>query len=235
MLDIAKEYLTDFFDLLYPNVCLACSQKLLRGEEIICFKCENELPQTNHWNDAENALVIRFWGRVELNGAAALFQFQKGEHIQHLLHQLKYRGRKDVGVYAGRRLGHLLSQQGAVIKDVDLVVPVPLHWKKLKKRGYNQCDPFAKSLAETLSVPWSFDALERIHENVSQTQIRRFDRWGNVSEIFAVSNTSELKNKHVLLVDDVVTTGATAEACLKTIQSVENTKVSFAAIAVALR
>ena len=235
MLSTAKEYLTDLFDLLYPHVCLSCSQKLLKGEEIICFKCENELPETHHWNNAENALMKRFWGRVDLNAAVALFQFQKGEHIQHLLHQLKYRGRQDVGEYTGRRLGCLLKKQASVIKDIDLVVPVPLHWKKLKKRGYNQCDLFAKSLAETIGVSWSSTALERVHENVSQTKIRRFDRWSNVSEIFAVSDAAQLKNKHVLLVDDVVTTGATAEACLKTILTVENTKVSFAAMAVALR
>ncbi|MDB5282123.1 MAG: putative amidophosphoribosyltransferase [Bacteroidota bacterium] len=229
------EYLTDLFDLFYPNVCVACSGKLMSGEEVLCFKCESELPQSEHWNNPENTLMKRFWGRVDVQGAATLFQFQKGENVQQLLHQLKYRGRKDVGDYLGKMFGHLLKQENSVIKNIDLIVPVPLHWKKLKKRGYNQCDPFAEALSTTLNIPWSSTALERVHENVSQTGINRFDRYGNVAHIFSVADATQLKGKHILLVDDVVTTGATAEACLQTILSVENTKVSFAAIAVALR
>ena len=229
------EYLADLLELFYPNVCLACAEKLLKGEDIICFKCQRELPQTDHWRDAENAMAKRFWGRVELQGAAALFQFQKGEHVQHLLHQLKYRGRQDVGEYLGKMLGRLLLDPNAIIKDVDLIVPVPLHWKKQRKRGYNQCDPIAKGISEIIQVPYSNNALVRTEENVSQTKKNRFDRWANVAEIFAVSDAHLLKDKHILLVDDVMTTGATAEACLQTILTVENTKVSFVAIAVALR
>ena len=229
------EYLADLLELFYPNVCLACAEKLLKGEDIICFKCQRELPQTDHWQDAENAMAKRFWGRVELQGAAALFQFQKGEHVQHLLHQLKYRGRQDVGEHLGKMLGRLLLDPNNIIKDVDLIVPVPLHWKKQRKRGYNQCDPIAKGISEVTQVPYANHALVRVRENVSQTQKSRFDRWGNVAEIFTLSDAHLLEGKHVLLVDDVMTTGATAEACLQTILSVENTKVSFVAIAVALR
>ena len=229
------EHLTDLFDLFYPHVCLACSQKLLQGEEVICFKCESELPQTEHWNDLNNALAKRFWGRVELQGVAALLQFQKGANVQHLLHQLKYRGRQDVGEYIGKKMGELFIQEQSVIKNIDIVVPVPLHWKKLKIRGYNQCEIFAGSIAAVLDVPVSSTALERVHENISQTKVNRFDRYSNVAEIFAVADVEQLKGKHVLLVDDVVTTGATAEACLNTILSVPDTRVSFAAMAVALR
>ena len=229
------EYFSDLFELFYPHVCLSCSAKLLKGEEVICFKCQTELPKTDHWHDAENPMAKRFWGRVNLQGAAALFQFQKGEHVQHLLHQLKYRGRQDVGEYLGKMLGNLILKPDSVIGKPDLVVPVPLHWKKQRKRGYNQCDPIAKGIAETIGVPMSDSALERVHENISQTQKNRFDRWANVAEIFAVKDPEQLKGKHILLVDDVMTTGATAEACLQTILSVENTKVSFVTIAVALR
>lgn len=155
--------------------------------------------------------------------------------MQHLLHALKYRRRQDVGTYLGEMFGQMLLRPGAIIHDVDLVAPVPLHWKKLKKRGYNQCDSFAEALAKTLNVPWSAIALERVQENISQTKINRFDRYSNVAEIFSVSDAKQLKGKHVLLVDDVMTTGATAEACLKTILSIEGTKASFAAMAVALR
>jgi len=235
MITLAKEYFSDLFDLFYPNICLACSQKLLRGENVICFRCESELPQTNHYNNPDNNLMKRFAGRVPLKGAAALYIFHKGGPVQHLLHELKYRGRKDVGEYVGKILGSKFQQQDTIIKNIDLIVPVPLHWKKLKLRGYNQCDPLAKALSELMNVPYSTDALERTLENISQTKKKRFDRWGNVADIFSVIDANRLKGKHVLLVDDVVTTGATAEACLQTILTVPDTKVSFAAIANAMR
>ena len=235
MLQLVSDYLTDLFDLFYPHVCLACTQKLLGNEEVLCTKCEYELPRSNHWNNSNNHLVQRFWGRVEIEGAATLFNFQKKGNVQHLLHQLKYHGRRDVGEYSGKMMGHLLSQNGSIICNVDLIVPVPLHKKKLKQRGYNQCDSFAEALAVALNTSWSSTALTRVEENISQTKKNRFDRYGNVAQIFAVADASQLQGKHILLVDDVVTTGATAEACLNVILAVPGTKVSFAAIAVALR
>ena len=233
MLSFAKEYAIDLFDLFYPNVCLTCSRKLLKGENVICFRCENELPKTNHWNNLENHLMKRFWGRVTLQGAAAFFRFQKGGSVQQLLHQLKYRNQKEVGEYIGKMFGHKLKEEDSIIKDIDLIVPVPLHWKKLKLRGYNQCDPFAQGLSQVMNVPWSSTSLERIHENISQTKKKRFDRYGNVAEIFSIKDEKQLKGKHILLVDDVVTTGATAEACLQTILKISDIKASFVAIAAA--
>lgn len=235
MLTLAREYFTDFFHLFYPNNCLACGNILLKGETVLCFRCETELPETNYCFDAENKLVKRFWGRVPLQGAVALYRFTKGGTVQRLLHNLKYKGRKDAAEYCGRLLGRKLKQPNSIIKNVDLIVPVPLHWKKQQLRGYNQCEPFAEALAQTLSVPYSFTALERKHENMSQTKKSRYDRWGNVAEIFSVKETAQLQGKHILLVDDVVTTGATAEACLQTILTVPDTTVSFAAIAAAAR
>ncbi len=235
MLATAREYCSDLLRLFYPEVCLACSQPLLKDEEVLCFKCESELPQTGHLTDPQNALMRRLWGRVEVQGAAALFQFQKGGNVQHLIHQLKYKGRKEVGEYIGKLYGHQLNEPCSIIKDVDIIVPVPLHWKKLRKRGYNQCDSFAKGLAETLDIPWSSTILDRKLDNVSQAGKRRYDRWQNVSGIFSLSGTQQIEGKHVLLVDDVVTTGATAEACMHTLLSTGHTKTSFLAIAVALQ
>lgn len=228
-------YFSDLFELFYPNLCLACSEKLLKGEESLCFQCRRELPQTGYWTEAENAMAKRFWGRVELQGAAALFQFQKDGDVQNLLHQLKYRGRIDAGEYLGKMIGRSLLQPDCVIKNVDLIVPVPLHWKRQRMRGYNQCDHIARGISETMQVPWSDSVLERVQENVSQTKKNRFDRWYNVAEIFVVKDAEQLKNKHVLLVDDVMTTGATAEACLQQILSVEGAKASFVAAAVVVR
>jgi ComF family protein len=235
MLALLKEYTANVFDLFYPNICAACSQKLLKAETTICFRCENELPKTGHCHNPDNPLIKRFWGRVNLRGAAALYHFHKGSEVQHLLHQLKYKGRKDIGDYAGKILGHQLQHPASIIPRPDLILPVPLHWKKLKTRGYNQCDPFAQGISQVINVPFAIDALERTHENISQTKKKRFDRWSNVSQIFSVSKPELLRGKHILLVDDVVTTGATAEACLATILSVPGTTASFAAIAIASR
>ncbi len=235
MLSQIKKYTADFINLFYPNVCLACSANLLAGEEVICFRCESEMPQTEHWCTPDNALMKRFAGRVKIEGAAALYQFNKGAAVQQLLHQLKYRKRQDVARHIGENLGYKLKDEESVIKKVDIVVPVPLHWKKLRARGYNQCDPLAEGIAGVLEVPWSATAIERRHENVSQTKKNRFERWDNVAEIFAVADASQIEGKHVLLVDDVVTTGATAEACLQTILKFNNTRASFASIAVAIR
>jgi ComF family protein len=225
-------YFSDLFELFYPNVCLACSEKLLKGEAVLCYACRRELPRSEYWNDAENPMAKRFWGRVDLQGAAALFKFQKDGEVQQLLHQLKYYGRQDAGEMIGKMLGALMLQPGSVIKDVDIIVPVPLHWKRLRSRGFNQCDPIAKGISETIHVPWSGSALVRVQENISQTGKNRFDRWYNVAEIFAVKDAEQLRNKHVLLVDDVMTTGATAEACLQKIAAVEGTRVSFVTAAV---
>ena len=235
MLTLVNEYTSDLFGLFYPSICLACSKKLLKGEEIICFRCISEMPQTGYWKDSNNKLMNRFTGRVELQSAVAFFHFKKEGIVQHLLHQLKYRKRKDVGEYLGKMFGAKLKEESDVLQHIDLIVPVPLHWKKLKTRGYNQCDPFAQGLSDTTQIPWSSTALVRQHENISQTKKKRFDRWGNVAEIFAVSDEKQLTGKHILLVDDVVTTGATSEACLQTILKVPETKVSFAAIAAASR
>ncbi len=231
MLTLVQEYAVDFFGLFYPNICCACSKNLLKGESVVCLRCETDLPLAEYSNKSDNPLMKRFWGRVDLQGASAMYVFHKGSQVQHLLHQLKYRGRKDIGEYIGRSFANKLVEVDSVIKGVDLIVPVPLHWKKLKKRGYNQCDSFAKGLSETMGIPWSSTAIERIQENISQTKKKRIDRWENVAEIFSVKDETQLKGQHILLVDDVVTTGATAEACLNTILKVESTKVSFAAIA----
>lgn len=235
MLQQAQNTLSDFFALFYPRTCLACSRALLRNEEVLCRSCETDLPQTNHISDPHNVLLKRFTGRIPLQGAAAFYQFRKDGPVQELLHNLKYKGRQEIGKAVGEAFAARMKEPNSIITGIDLVVPVPLHWKKERKRGYNQCSAFAQSLAEGLGVKSTLTALERIHENISQTTQSRFDRYGNVAEIFAVKDEAQLQGKHVLLVDDVVTTGATAEACLQTILKVKDTKVSFAAIAAAAR
>ncbi len=235
MIVSVKEYLEDLFNLFYPNLCLSCDKTLRKGEQVICLRCERQLPVTEYWKEADNPLAKRFWGRLPVVNALALFQFRKGGPVQQLLHHLKYHNRKEVGEYCGKRLGYLLKNHGASIHEIDLIIPVPLHWKKQKLRGYNQCESFAAGLSSVLEIPYSMTALERVHENISQTKKHRFDRWENVAEIFGVKDAAQLQDRHILLVDDVVTTGATAEACMQTILSVPGTRISFAAIAAVVR
>ncbi len=225
----------NLFSLFYPNLCLACGKALFQNEHLLCLRCADDLPTTGHFTDPANQLIKRFTGRVPVQGAAALLQFSKHGPVQQLLHELKYRGKTEVGSYFGKLAAWQLQQAGAVIPPVQVVVPVPLHWKKQRVRGYNQCDSFAQAIAEGWRVDWTTEALERVHENVSQTKQSRFDRYGNVANIFGLKQPELLRNKHVLLVDDVFTTGATSEACLNTILQVPGTTVSFVSIAAALR
>lgn len=235
MLATLQNLSADFFHLFYPNLCLACRKALFKNEQLLCLRCADDLPATGHFTDPDNQLIKRFAGRVPVKGAAALLHFSKHGPVQQLLHELKYRGQTEVGSYFGGLAAQQLKQAHSVIKVVDLVVPVPLHWKKQRTRGYNQCDSFAQALAEGLGIACTTEALERVHENVSQTKQSRFDRYGNVANIFAIKNPDLLKGKHVLLIDDVFTTGATSEACLNTILQAPGTTVSFVSIAAAVR
>lgn len=235
MANLAHTILQDIFNLFYPNICVVCGHSLITDEEVICSRCESEIPQTNFWNQADNTLAQRFWGRVPLRGASALYVFKKHDAVQQLIHQLKYKGRKDVGTFIGKKIGEKIVASKGIIQGFDIILPVPLHWKKHRVRGYNQCDFIAQGISEATKIPYSKNILERTEEKVSQTKKKRFDRYGNVSEIFRVAKPGEIKGKHVLLVDDVVTTGATAEACLHMVLQSEVAAVSFVAAAMAGR
>lgn len=230
MLKSIRALLTDVFNLFYPKVCITCDSVLHNHEEIICYQCEAGLPLTNHYNDAENELAKRLWGRIEVQAAMGLYDFHKGAQVQELLHQLKYRKRQDAGTYMGKLLGEQLVREDCIVKEIDLIVPVPLHPKKEKQRGFNQCQPIADAISEVTGWPVASNALTRTVKNTSQTGMNRFERFENVKDIFAVTDAAQLQGKHVLLIDDVVTTGATSESCMRTILAVPGTKVSFVAV-----
>jgi len=235
MLQFLKQTTSDLLHLLYPNNCVTCSNALIGYENILCSKCESELPHTNFWQHADNPMAQRFWGRVPLKGAAALYWFQKKDGVQQLIHQLKYKGKTDVGNYIGNKMAFALKSDNCIIPTPDLIIPVPLHWKKEKVRGYNQCSFIAQGIAEKTGWPVAYNVLERVLEKESQTKQKRFDRYGNVSNIFKLNSAVNLSDKHILLVDDVVTTGATAEACIQTLLQHPNIEVSFVAAAMAAR
>ena len=222
--------LEDLISLVYPKVCMACSKTLVTNEECICTHCRYHLPRTNYHLEHDNPVAKLFWGRVDIRSAAAFYLFTKGGHIQQLVHRLKYEGQKKVGIEVGRMYGSELKRS-EMFSSAEVIVPVPLHPAKLRDRGYNQCDLFADGLAQSLSVPADTGNLHRAVATGSQTRRSRFDRWKNVEYVFKMHNPQHLQGKHILLVDDVVTTGATLEACAQELLSIPGTSVSIAAIA----
>ncbi|MGA2822258.1 MAG: ComF family protein [Bacteroidales bacterium] len=222
----------DFISLLFPKICAACGNSLWKQEETVCLSCEFHLPRTNFHLSHENPVSQLFWGRVNLESAAAFLYFNKGNKVQRLIHQLKYKGRKDIGIYLGRQYGQHLKYS-PFFQMVQLIVPVPLHPKKLLQRGYNQSEQFAIGLGETMKIPVDPYAICRKKETETQTKKSRFRRWQNVAEVFDVTNPGSMEMKHVLLVDDVITTGATLESCIHALSSIHGIRISVATIAVA--
>ncbi len=222
-------FIEDFISLLYPNVCAACGNSLFKHEEIVCTYCLYHLPKTNYHLMEASPLDKVFWGRVQLVHTAALYNFQKKGKVQHLIHQLKYKGRMDVGIYLGNLLGADLAKS-LVFNDVDKVIPVPLHPQKQRKRGYNQSEQIAIGLAKAMNIAMDTTSFIRTVDTQTQTRKSRFARWENVKEIFQVTSDSDLVNKHILLVDDVITTGATLESAAHILLNIEGLKLSVACI-----
>jgi ComF family protein len=225
-------WLSDLVALFFPRLCLSCGDPLSNGEEMLCSICHFHLPRTHFHFDAANPLARVFWGRVRLESAVAFCYFHKGGSVQHLLHQLKYSGNRELGIYFGRIYGNELKFT-SFFEDIDCLVPVPLHPRKIRKRGYNQSEVFAQGLAGPAALEIISNCLYRKVHSSTQTRKGRYNRWENVGEIFGVRDEDKLINKHILLVDDVVTTGATLEACAQVLVSIPGVRVSVAAIAYA--
>ena len=222
-------FIDDFISLLYPRVCAACGNSLFKNEEVICTFCLYHLPKTNYHLMDDSPLDKVFWGRAQLAHTAALYNFQKKSKVQHLIHQLKYKGRMDVGVYMGKILGADLVKTEA-FQDITKVVPVPLHPAKQRKRGYNQSEQIAIGLAKAMNIEMDATSFVRTFNTETQTRKSRFARWENVKEIFKVTTPEELANRHILLVDDVITTGATLESAAHILLAIEGVKLSVACI-----
>jgi len=218
--------------LLYPRLCEGCSKPLLAEEDILCLDCNvYYLPRTAYHHIAENETTMRFAGRFPFEKATTFAYFTPDGLLQHLLHRLKYEERKDIGLYLGRQLGYDLQQINWA-KGIDGIVPVPLHKEKERTRGFNQAQLIAEGISEVLQIPVITDAIARIRNTESQTQKSRAERLENMQSAFAVQN-SNYENKHFLLVDDVLTTGATLEACALELLKIPGTKLSIATIGIA--
>ena len=231
MNSIARSYI-NLLELLFPTLCVTCGNRLVTQEKFLCIDCWHDLPVTNFHFDTENKVARLFWGRVKLENATAFFAYNKGSNYQHLIHFIKYKGLKELGFETGRRFGIALSASPD-FNSVDFVVPVPLHPKKQKQRGYNQSKWIACGISESLQKPVSLDNLKRNLHTSTQTRKNRYERWENVENIFEVTRPEEFKGKHILLIDDVVTTGSTLESCAFQLLQIENVKVSIATLAFA--
>ena len=219
-------------NLFFPKVCYACHNQLSDNEESICLDCRHDLPVTNFHFDNNESVNKVLYGRAKIENGTALFRFEKKGNVQRLIHNLKYKGHEHIGFVLGNWLGGELKSIKAY-QNIDAVIPVPIHKNKLKKRGYNQVTKFGQQIAEALNARYLDNVLIKISNSKSQTNKRRFARWNSGDELFALKNISEIENKHILVVDDIITTGATLEACISVLNTTEHIKISVATMAIA--
>lgn len=218
--------------LFYPHTCTGCGSDLVEEDNMLCLKCVNDLPHTNFAMHANNHVEKIFWGRLAVSAAMSEFYFSKGGLIQTLIHEFKYKGNKDIGLYLGAMMGSSLLQNNRFNK-IDAIIPLPLFPDKEFKRGYNQATILCNGMAEVLELPVITNNVIRKRFTETQTKKHRDERWQNVESSFFINDPNLLENKHILLVDDVVTTGATLEACGSEILKVPGTFLSIATLAYA--
>lgn len=223
----------DTAHLFYPHICNGCGSDLLSADSLLCPRCINDLPQTNYAQHSGNPVEKIFWGRIPIAAAHSEFYFAKESLIQHLIHQLKYKNNKEIGIYLGEIMGRSLMNSHRY-KDVDVLIPLPLYADKERKRGYNQAAVICQGMSVVMNVPVVINNLIRLRYTETQTKKHRLERWENVEGSFAVKNIESLKGKHVLLVDDVVTTGATLEAGSTALLAVAGS-VSIATLTIATK
>jgi ComF family protein len=227
-----SNYLADFVALLFPELCYACGNSLVTGESLICTECLFDLPFTNFHLQTDHLVARQFWGKVNLEAAYAMCYFTKGGKIQSLMHHFKYKGVKQTGNMLGKIAGEQLAAN-VIFNGADYIIPVPLHASRLRKRGYNQSTCFAEGIAEKLKATVEDNNLVRVVATSTQTQKSRFSRFENMKEVFEVRDPAKLAGKTILLVDDILTTGATLEACAENLLAIEGLKLMVATIAYA--
>lgn len=223
-----------FAHLLYPELCVACGGDLPTSTTCFCLRCKARLSPSDMHLVQENEFVERLWGRLNLESGAAAYYFTRNSPIRMAVHHLKYKNKPDIGLMIGREFGRKL-QTSAYFKNIEGIVPVPLHPKKERLRGYNQSTVFAQGISEAMEKPLFGKVLVRRAFTNTQTKKKRMERFENVDEVFEVRKPEAIAGKHLLLVDDVLTTGATLEVCGQALLNVEGTKLSCVTIAIASR
>jgi ComF family protein len=224
-----KSILKEFSHLFFPNYCPVCNNKLLPSEEGVCLQCLHKLPKTNNFNEPDNLAETLLAGRFPFERVATFCVYSKQGVLQPLIHQLKYNNKKEIGILLGKLFGKdLLGSE--FINPIDFIVPVPLHPKKQKERGYNQAEIIANGLSEVTAIPVSIGNLVRSIFNPTQTKRTKTQRWENVKDIFDVLQPQLYADKHILLVDDIITTGSTLEACAHALLKSPDVKISIATL-----
>ncbi|RHJ53979.1 ComF family protein [Bacteroides sp. AM10-21B] len=227
-----KTWFLSFLHLFFSRQCAVCGTPLQEGEEAICLKCNMDLPRTDYHLRTDNPVERMFWGKLPLERATSYFFYHKGSDFRRILHQLKYGGRKDLGETMGRFMAAELVASG-FFRDVDVVVPVPLHPRKKRIRGYNQSECVAKGIAAVTDIPLDASSVVRNKHTETQTSKSAYERWENVDGIFQLRCPERFVGKHILLVDDVLTTGATTTACADAFRDVAGIRISILTLAVA--
>ncbi len=221
---------TDLIHLFFPHVCAGCGSDIINLDHQLCLRCISELPFTNFFEQFGNPVERKFYGRMEVKNAGSGYFFTKDSLIESLVYELKYKGNKAIGFYMGKLLGNLL-QNNTRFNEVDIMIPLPLNARRFKKRGYNQAAILCEGIASICSKPIMNDAVIRKVNTETQTHKGRITRWENMDGVFAVAKPEAIQNKHILLVDDIVTTGASLEACGAEILKVPGTTLSIATLA----
>ena len=229
-----REIKESLLHVVFPHVCDGCGSDLLNIASTLCIRCLSSLPETNFEIHPNNPVEKSFWGRLPILNAAAHLYFTKESLVQHLMHQLKYKGNKDLGLQLGRLMGTALKN-AARFNEIEALVPLPLFPSKEKKRGYNQATVLCEGIAEILSLPVLDKVITRPQHTETQTKKGRIERWKNIEGKFLLTDPPAIQNKHLLLVDDVVTTGATLEACGNELLTAENVRLSVSTLCLASR
>jgi ComF family protein len=230
-LNILKKYIESFIALFFPRVCLTCEATLAGNEKILCTNCRISLPETGYHLPGNNPVEELFLGRLKVEKAFSLLFFDRGSKYRKLIHQLKYKGRKEAGLFLGELIGSRLMVSD--LPPIDMIVPVPLHAARLRRRGYNQSTLIAEGIASILNKPLYEKALRRSKYTSTQTRRGRYERWKNVEGLFFCPDPIDIVNKHLLLVDDVVTTGSTLEAAGSSLLKYSGVRLSIATAAYA--
>lgn len=225
-------FINSLLELFYPTVCAACGKSLFSWEQLVCTHCRSFLPKTGYELVAENPLARLFYGKVRLKAVTAGFFFSKDGKVQSLIHELKYRGNAEAGIFLGQELGKSIKN-APLFQDIDYLIPIPLHPKREKQRGYNQSMMIAQGISEVTDIQIGNEFLIRKVNTATQTHKSKDERWRNVKDIFELRHAERLHDKSVLLVDDVLTTGSTLESGALTLSSVSGITISCATAACA--
>jgi len=227
-----KVLLTNFASLFYPELCVVCGEPLIAGETFFCFACFLKLPRTNYHIIHENRAIERLAGKISLVKASSWFYYSKGGFAQKLIAEIKYRGNQNLGVWIGESMAKDMVSSG-FFQGIDYLAPVPLHRSKEKKRGFNQAEKIAAGISRITGIPVETGNVVRIKANTTQTRKGLFDRWRNTLNIFQQNNPKLFEEKHVLIIDDVLTTGSTAEAVAQCLLKSKGIKISLLTLAIA--